>query len=60
LDENRQAIADNFLTEVELGKDGNLYNKVVKVIPSVNQTLGWDRKKFLDLGPVGRDNPPCN
>jgi branched-chain amino acid transport system substrate-binding protein len=60
LDENRQAIADNFLTEVELGKDGNLYNKVVKVIPNVNQTLGWDRKKFLDLGPVGRDNPPCN
>jgi len=60
LDQNRQAIADNFLTEVELGKDGNLYNKVVKVIPNVNQTLGWDRQKFLDLGPVGRDNPPCN
>lgn len=59
LDENRQAVADNFLTEVELGKDGNLYNKVVKVIPNVNQTLGWDRQKFLALGPVGRDNPPC-
>lgn len=59
LDQNRQAIADNFLTEVELGKDGNLYNKVIKVIPMVNQTMGWDRQKFLDLGPVGRDNPPC-
>jgi branched-chain amino acid transport system substrate-binding protein len=60
LDENRQAIADIFLTEVVLGSDGNLYNKVVKVIPMVNQTMGWDRQKFLDLGPVGRNNPPCN
>jgi branched-chain amino acid transport system substrate-binding protein len=60
LDENRQAIADIFLTEVVLGEDGNLYNKVIKVIPKVNQTMGWDRQKFLDLGPVGRDNPPCN
>ncbi len=60
LDQNRQAIADIFLTEVVLGKDGNLYNKVIKVIPKVNQTMGWDRQKFLDLGPVGRANPPCN
>ncbi len=60
LDQNRQAIADIFLTEVELGKDGNLYNKVIEVIPMVDQVMGWDRQKFLDLGPVGRDNPPCN
>ena len=60
LDQNRQAVADIFLTEVVLGDDGNLYNKVIKVIPKVNQTMGWDRQKFLDLGPVGRDNPPCD
>ena len=59
LDQNRQAIADNFLTEVVMGKDGKLYNKLVKVTPMVNQTLGWDRKEFLDLGPVSRENPPC-
>jgi branched-chain amino acid transport system substrate-binding protein len=59
LDENRQAIADIFLTEIEEGKDGNLYNKVVKIIPQVNQALGMDRAEFLALGPVGRDNPPC-
>ncbi len=59
LDQNRHAIADVFLTEVVEGKDGNLYNKVIKVIPMVNQTMGWDRAKFLALGPVGRDNPPC-
>ena len=60
LDKNRQAIADIFLTEVILGKDGNLYNKVIKVIPKVNQSMGWDPQKFLDLGPVGRANPPCD
>jgi branched-chain amino acid transport system substrate-binding protein len=60
LDQNRQAIADIFLTEVVLGKDGNLYNQVIKTIPMVNQVMGWDRQKFLDLGPVGRNNPPCN
>ncbi len=59
LDQNRQAIADIFLTEVVEDKDGRLYNKVIKIIPMVNQVLGWDRGKFLALGPVGRNNPPC-
>ena len=60
LDENRQAIANIYLTEVVLGEDKNLYNKVIKVIPNVNQVMGWDRQEFIDLGPVSRDNPPCN
>jgi branched-chain amino acid transport system substrate-binding protein len=60
LDENRQAIAPNFITEVAERPDGSLYNKVVKVIPSVNQTLNMDRAKFMAIGPVGRDNPKCN
>jgi branched-chain amino acid transport system substrate-binding protein len=59
LDKNRQAIADNYLTEVTKGADGNLYNKVVKVIPAVNQTLGMPEADFLKLGAVGRDNPDC-
>jgi branched-chain amino acid transport system substrate-binding protein len=59
LDENRQAIAPNFITEVAEGPDGNLINKVVKVLPGVNQTLGQPRDKFLALGAVGRDNPKC-
>jgi branched-chain amino acid transport system substrate-binding protein len=52
-------VADIFLTEVTEGKDGKLYNKVIKIIPQVNQTMGMDRKKFLALGPVGRNNPDC-
>jgi branched-chain amino acid transport system substrate-binding protein len=59
LDENRQAIADIFLTEVAKGDDGNLYNKVIKVIPQVDQVLGWNRDEFMKLGAVGRDNPEC-
>ena len=59
LDKNRQAVADIFLTEVAQGQDGNLYNKVVKVIPAVNQTLGTPEDEFLKLGPVSRTNPEC-
>ena len=59
LDANRNAVADIFLTEVTEGADGNLYNKVVKVIPGVNQTLGQDPAAFMALGKVGRDNPAC-
>jgi branched-chain amino acid transport system substrate-binding protein len=59
VDHNRNGIADIFLTEVAVGDDGNLYNKVVKVIPQVNQTLGQPEEEFLKLGPVGRDNPQC-
>jgi branched-chain amino acid transport system substrate-binding protein len=59
LDANRQAIADIFLTEVAAGPDGTLVNRVVKVIPQVNQSMGMDPQKFLALGPVGRTNPEC-
>ncbi len=59
LDSNRQAIADNYLTEVAKADDGHLYNKVVKVIPAVNQTLGIPEADFLKLGVANRDNPSC-
>jgi branched-chain amino acid transport system substrate-binding protein len=59
LDKNRQAVADIFLTEVAKADDGHLYNKVVKIIPGVNQTLGMPEDKFLAMGPVSRTNPEC-
>jgi branched-chain amino acid transport system substrate-binding protein len=59
LDSNRQAVADIFLTEVAAGPDGGLVNKVVRVIPQVNQSMSTDPQKFLALGPVGRNNPEC-
>jgi branched-chain amino acid transport system substrate-binding protein len=59
LDKNRNAVADIFLTEVVEGSDGNLYNKLIKVIPQVNQTLGIPEDEFLKLGKVSRENPSC-
>lgn len=59
LDKNRNAIADIFLTEVTEGADGVLVNKLIKVVPQVNQTLGIPEDEFLALGTVSRENPSC-
>jgi branched-chain amino acid transport system substrate-binding protein len=59
LDKNRNGIADIFLTEIAEGQDGKLYNKVVKVIPQVPQTMGMDEAEFMKIGPASRDNPSC-
>lgn len=59
LDENRNGIVDNFVTEVFEREDGTLGNRVVKVVRDVNQSLGQDKEAFLAAGPVSRDNPSC-
>jgi branched-chain amino acid transport system substrate-binding protein len=59
LDENRNAIADMYLTEVVEDSDGNLVNKLIQVTPQVNQTLGIDKEEFMALGAVSRENPSC-
>lgn len=59
LDENRQAIGTNFVTEVIEDADGNLVSQVVKVIENVNQTLGMDVEKFAAIGVPAREVPEC-
>ena len=59
LDENRQAIANIYVTEVARGDDGVLYNKVVKKVDGVNQVLGQDRAEFTARGVPSRDFPSC-
>lgn len=59
LDANRNAIADMYLTEVTEAADGALVNKLIKVTPQVNQTLGIPKDEFLALGAVSRENPSC-
>jgi branched-chain amino acid transport system substrate-binding protein len=44
---------------VSKNADGTLYNKLIKVIPQVNQTLGIPEADFLTLGKANRDNPNC-
>ena len=58
LDSNRQAIGTNFVTEV-VEEDGNLVNKLVKIVPNVNQTLGIDPAVFKTIGLPSRDVPVC-
>ncbi len=59
LDENRQAIGTNYVTEVIKADNGDLISKVVKVIPNVQQRLGFTKAVFDKFVPPGRDNPPC-
>jgi branched-chain amino acid transport system substrate-binding protein len=59
LDHNRSAIATIFVTEVSQSEDGTLLNKVIEVVPDVNQTLGEPEAEFLKMGPPSRDNPDC-
>ena len=59
LDENRNGIVDNFVTEVFEREDGTLGNRVVKVVRDVDQYLGMDKEEFLAMAPVSPDNPSC-
>ena len=59
LDEDRQAIGTNFVTEVVEDSSGALVSKVVKIVPDVHQTLGYPRDVFLKIGPPTRTNPEC-
>jgi branched-chain amino acid transport system substrate-binding protein len=59
LDHNRNAIATIFVTEVTEAEDGTLLNKVIEVVPDVNQTLGEPEAVFLKMGPPSRNNPDC-
>jgi len=59
LDANRNAVASIFLTEVAKAADGSLYNKVIKVVPNVNQMLGLSKAEFDKVGVGSRSNPEC-
>jgi len=59
LDDNRQAIGTNFVTEVVKADNGDLISKVVKMIPNVQQRLGFSKAAFDKFVPPGRDNPLC-
>lgn len=56
LDANRQAIGSTFITEVVKDDKGNLFNKVVRKVDNVNQTMGIPPAEFK-IG--SRDEPNC-
>jgi branched-chain amino acid transport system substrate-binding protein len=54
LDENRQAISNNYLFKVTNGE-----SQLLSTVENVNQTLGFDRQKYIDSPPFDRENPSC-
>lgn len=60
LDHNRNAIASNFITQINPDKNGKLFNQLIRVIADVDQTLGIPEQEYLAIGPFGRDNPVCH
>lgn len=59
LDENRQAVASTFITEVAKAADGQFYNKVVMKKDNVSQSLGMSKADFEKMGLGSRDVPNC-
>lgn len=59
LDDNRQAIATTFITEVAELPNGDLTNKFVRAVPDVTQTLGLSLDAFKAVGLPSRTNPEC-
>ena len=59
LDQNRQAIGPNFITEVAKAADGSFYNKVVSRVEKVDQRLNLSQAEFDKMGIGTRDNPSC-
>lgn len=59
LDENRQAIASNYVSEIIRQEDGSLVKKLVGIRESVNQTLGLSKEDYDALGLPARDQKVC-
>ena len=59
IDENRNGVGTTYITEVAKGADGVLYNKVVKSVPNISQTLGLSKAEFDKMGLGSRDVPNC-
>ena len=59
LDKNRQAIANNYVSEIIEQADGTLAKKLVGIRENVNQTLGLSKEAFDALGLPARDQEVC-
>ncbi len=59
IDANRNGVGTTYITEVAKASDGSFYNKVVKVVPNISQTLGLSDAEFKKMGLGSRDVPDC-
>ncbi len=59
IDANRNGVGTTYITEVAKAADGSYYNKVVKAVPGITQTLGLSKAEFDKMGLGSRDVPDC-
>jgi branched-chain amino acid transport system substrate-binding protein len=59
IDGNRNGVGTTYITEVAKAADGSFYNKVVKSVPNISQTLGLSDAEFNKMGMGTRDVPDC-
>ena len=59
IDANRNGVGTTYITEVAKGADGSFFNKVVKSVPNISQTLGLPEADFKKMGLGSRDVPDC-
>ena len=59
IDANRNGVGPTYITEVTKAADGSFYNKVVKTVPDISQTLGLSEAEFKKMGLGSRDVPDC-
>ncbi|HEY5324148.1 MAG TPA: ABC transporter substrate-binding protein [Caldimonas sp.] len=59
IDANRNGVGTTYITEVTKAPDGSFYNKVVKTVPNISQTLGLPEAEFKKMGLGSRDVPDC-
>jgi branched-chain amino acid transport system substrate-binding protein len=59
IDNNRNGVGATYITEVAKAPDGSFYNKVVRVVPNITQTLGLPEAEFKKMGLGTRDVPDC-
>ncbi|HET7526030.1 MAG TPA: ABC transporter substrate-binding protein, partial [Burkholderiaceae bacterium] len=59
IDGNRNGVGTTYITEVTKAADGSFYNKVVKTVPDISQTLGLPEAEFKKMGLGSRDVPDC-
>ncbi len=59
IDANRNGVGTTYITEVAKAPDGSMYNKVVRSVPNITQTLGLPEADFKKMGLGTRDVPDC-
>jgi len=59
IDANRNGVGTTYITEVTKAADGSFYNKVVRTVPNISQTLGLPEADFKKMGLGSRDEPDC-